>query len=114
MPHWRSMTDREHLFAYDLQGKDFTVKIAKVVAGTLVANGGKKTKKPIVYFDGAEKGLALNSTNAKVIAGFYSNDTDKWIGKSITLYPTTTEMNGETVECIRVRNVQPKSVEVKS
>ncbi len=32
---------------------------------------------------------------------------DKWLGKKITLYASTTEVGGETVECIRVRNKVP-------
>jgi hypothetical protein len=32
---------------------------------------------------------------------------DKWVGKTITLYPTTTSMAGRTVECIRIRPTKP-------
>lgn len=107
MPHWKSMTERDYIFAFDLNGKDVAVTISRVEAGVLASAGGRKTKKPIVYFDGKEKGLALNSTNAKTIAAMYGNYTEKWIGKSITLYPTTTQMGGETVECIRIRPSAP-------
>lgn len=108
MPHWKSLTDRQFLYAFDLGGKDATVKIARVEAGELTAVGGRKSKKPIVYFDGKDKGLVLNSTNAKTIAALYTNYTEKWIGRSVTLYPSTTEMAGETVECIRIRPGVPK------
>jgi uncharacterized protein (DUF697 family) len=107
MPHWKSMTDRDYIFAFDLDGRDVVVTISKVVAGELASTGGRKTKKPIVYFDGKEKGLALNATNAKSIAALYGNYTEKWVGRSITIYPTTTQMGGETVECIRVRPSVP-------
>lgn len=103
MPHWKSMMDRDYIFAFDLNGKEVTVTISRVEAGTLNGSSGRKAKKPIVYFEGKEKGLALNSTNCKTVAKLYGNYTEKWIGKQITLYPTTTEMAGETVECIRVR-----------
>lgn len=105
--HWKSMTERSFIYAFDLAGKDVHVKIAKVVAGELTAAGGRKSKKPLVYFDGKEKPLALNATNAKTIATLYGNYVEKWIGKWITLYPTTTEMAGETCEAIRVRPVAP-------
>lgn len=107
--HWKSYMDRDYIFAFDLNGKDVTVTIAKVVAGTLVGQGGRKAKKPILYFDGKEKGLALNSTNAKIIAALFGNFVEKWIGQSITLYPTTTTMGSDTVDCIRVRPNAPKS-----
>lgn len=110
MPHWKSMMDRDFIFAFDLNGQDVTVTISKVVAGTLVGSGGRKTKKPVLYFEGKEKGLALNTTNAKIIAGMYSNMTEQWVGQRITIFPTTTTMGGETVECIRVRPVVPKEV----
>lgn len=106
--HWKSMTDREFIYAFDLAGRDVTVKIARVTQGELASAGGRKTKKPVVFFEGKEKGLALNSTNAKTISGMYGNYVEKWIGQPITLYPTTTQMGGETVECIRVRPVVPK------
>ena len=101
--HWRAMTDREFLFAYDLQGRDVTVTISRVVAGQLTDQNGRKSKKPVVFFEGKDKGLALNSTNAKTIAALYGNYVEAWVGKSITIYPTTTKMAGEVVECIRVR-----------
>lgn len=103
MPHWKSMMDRDFIFAFDLNGKEVTVTISRVEAGTLNGSSGRKAKKPIVYFEGKEKGLALNATNCKTVAKLYGNYTEKWIGKQITIYPTTTDMAGETVECIRVR-----------
>lgn len=108
MPHWKSMMDRDYIFAFDLNGKDVVVEISRVVAGELVSTGGRKTKKPVAFFKGKEKGLALNSTNCKVIATLYGNDTTAWVGRSVTLYPTTTTMGGDTVDCIRVRPSIPR------
>lgn len=108
MPHWKSMMDRDFIFAFDLNGKEVAVTISRVEAGTLSGSGGRKAKKPVVYFEGKEKGLALNATNCKTIAKLYGNYTEKWIGKQVTLYPTTTEMAGETVECIRIRPTAPR------
>ena len=106
--HWKSMTERDYIFAFDLNGKDVTVEISRVVAGELTSAGGRKTKKPVVFFKGKEKGLALNATNAKAIASLYGNYVEKWVGQSVTLYPTTTQMGGDTVECIRVRPSIPR------
>lgn len=108
MADFRTMYDREYIFAYDLQGKDVTLQIARVSPGTLTGTGGKKSKKPVVYFDGKERGLALCKTNGKVIAAMYGTDTEQWVGKLITIYPTTTTFGPETVECIRVRPTVPK------
>ena len=109
MPHYKSMFDeKEYLFAFDLQNKEVTVEIAKVEAGTITGEQGRKSKKPLVSFKGAKKKLALNKTNGKTIASLYGNDTSMWIGKLITIYPTTTTFGSETVECIRVRPVAPQ------
>jgi len=107
MAHWKSMMDRDFIFAFDLAGKDVTVTINRVTAGELTGSSGRKAKKPVAYFEGKERGLALNATNCKTIAALYGNDTDGWSGKKITLYPTVTQMGGETVECIRVRATKP-------
>ncbi len=105
----RKLYDKAYIYSYDLEGRDVTVTIEKVAGGTLVGTGGTKNKKPVVFFKGTEKGLALNITNARVIAGMYGGfESDKWLGKKITLYPTTTTFGSQTVECIRIRNVVPK------
>jgi hypothetical protein len=103
--HWKSMMERDYLYAFDLQGKDVTLTIEKVTGGQLTGTGGKKTKKPLCYFRESQSGkpLALNSTNCKTIASLYGNDTDQWVGKRITIFPTTTQFGGDEVECIRVR-----------
>lgn len=105
----RKLFDKEYLYAYDLEGKDVTVVIESVKGGTLVGTGGKSNKKPVLRFKGKEKALALNITNARVIAALYGGfDAELWIGKAVTLYPTTTTFGAQTVDCIRVRNVKPK------
>jgi hypothetical protein len=103
MTDYRTLYSKDYVAAYDLGGKDVTVTITKVIAGDLTDNKGKKTKKPLVYFEGAEKALVLNATNGKTIAGMYGNICEDWIGKRITMFPTTTDVGGETKECIRVR-----------
>jgi len=108
--HWKSLFDAsEFLFAHDLNGKDVTVQIEKVTAGQIQGEKGRKNKKPVVAFRGKSKRLALNKTNSRVIAKLYGNDVEQWAGKWITIYPTTTDFGGETVECIRVRPRVPQA-----
>jgi hypothetical protein len=124
---FRKFFDKDFLKAYDLDGKDTTVTIEKVVGGEVTGEGGKKSKNPIASFVGARKRFVLNSTNGKTIASLYGNDVSAWKGKRITLYPTTTKFGSETRECIRVRpkvpgsgpdtpmpDVQPPSEEVQA
>jgi hypothetical protein len=107
--HYKEFFDQsEWLFFHDLKGKDVTVTIEGVSQGVLIGDGNKKSKKPAVAFVGAKKRLALNKTNAKTIAAMYGSDTTNWVGKRITLYPTTTTFGRDTVECVRVRPSIPK------
>lgn len=105
----RKMYDKDFLYAYDLEGRDVTVTIERVTQGTLTGKGGKSNKKPVLYFRGTTKGLGLNITNARTIAALYGSfDSEAWVGKRITLYPTTTTFGSETMDCIRIRNYLPK------
>ena len=108
--HYMTMFDRDYLGHFDLQGHEVTVTISKVLGGNLTAQGGRKSKKPIVYFEGKEKGLICNKTNSKTIAGMYGNYVEAWVGKRITLYVSTTNNpdGSGSVECIRIRPVKPK------
>lgn len=109
---YRAMFDKQHLGAWDLadretgKPRDVTLTIEKVHAGT-VGHGQKASKKPVISFRGTKKTLACNVTNAAAIAGMYGNNTTKWIGQKITLYPTTTTFGRETVDCVRVRTRAP-------
>lgn len=103
------MYDKEYLGEWDLQGRDVTVTIARVTPGELhVQESNKKKKSPLVYFDGKEKALVCNHTNGATIAQMYGPKTEGWIGKSITLFPSTTHSPKGVVPCIRVRPEVPK------
>lgn len=99
------MFDSAYIGAWDLQGKDVTVTIARVVAGELAKAGtSKKDKAPIIYFENREKGMVLNKTNMRIIASIYGGFKVKtWIGKQIVLFATTCQFGPNTVDCIRVR-----------
>lgn len=115
MPDYRKMyDDKEHLYAFDLDGiGDRTLEIVSVSRGELTGENNRKSKKPIVTFAGESKKLALNKTNGKTIAALYGKDTDRWVGELITIYPTTTEFGGKTVDCIRVRPERPERSEAR-
>lgn len=110
MTHYRQLYDRDYLGAWDLpENKDVVVTIEKAVGGELTGNGGKKAKKPIISFVGKEKKFVCNVTNAKAIAGLYGNHVEKWAGKKIALYISTTRdpSTGGDTPCIRVRPQAP-------
>lgn len=109
MADYRTMFDERWLKAWDLAGREWTLIIRKVEAGVLEdARRRKKDRKPVVHFRGARKPLALNKTNAKTIAALYGNDTDRWVGKLVTLYQAKTSFGDEQdIDCIRIRPREP-------
>ncbi len=106
MSNYALLFPSKWLAAADLMGDDRIVQVKQIIPSEEV--GQSKDKRPVVYFQGVEKGLVLNKTNAKRIAKLYGPDTDKWIGKSITLYPSECDFGDETVPCLRVRPEAPQ------
>ena len=90
-----------YIKASDLNDSSLVVTIREVKVEQV---GRDKDTKMVLYFQGKEKGMVLNKTNARKIAEIAgSQDTDDWQGTQILIYPTETEFAGETVECIRVK-----------
>src|SRR3990167_11326452 len=85
-----------YLKAADLKGRQVPVSIERVEMEDV---GGDH--KPVVYFQGAERGLVLNKTNANIIADMYGQETDQWAGKRIVLYPARVEFQGKLGDAIR-------------
>jgi hypothetical protein len=92
-----------YIGAADCKGKDVSLTIENVQIDELMLVGGKKQKKPVLYFEKTVKMLVLNKTNATVISEQHGTEAKGWIGKRITIYPTTTRCKGKTVPCVRVR-----------
>ena len=91
----------KYLKAADLQGRQVTVKI-RSAEQELMGND----RKLVVYFDGKEKGLVCNKTNANNIAHLYGQDTNDWTGNEITLFEAMVDFQGKTVPSIRVKSPQ--------
>ena len=94
----------KYLKAADLGGKSYRMTIASVAVEN-IGTAEKPAFKPVAYFGGAQKGLALNKTNAYAIGHAYGMETDGWTGKSVEMYPDTTMFNGQATPCIRVRPI---------
>lgn len=87
-----------YLKAADLQGRKVGVTIREV---SLEDIGGEH--KPVLYFEGKDKGVVLNKTNANMIAEIAgTEETDDWSGVRIILKPDRTDFQGKRVDCIRV------------
>jgi len=108
------MFPSNYIGAADLKGKDVTLTVENVQLDELMLVGGKKQKKPVLYFQKTPKMLVLNKTNAKTIADLLGTEMKAWIGKRVTFYPTETKLKGKgkTVPCVRVREQAPASAPV--
>lgn len=94
----------KYLRASDLQGHTVRVTITNV---EMVSMRDPRTRqenlKAVVHFEGKQKGLVLNKTNASTIAASLGDETDEWIGREITLYPAQVSVGGTQKDCIKVR-----------
>lgn len=98
-----------YLKAKDLQGKETTVRIARVV---LEPFGRTREPLPVVYFVGKAKGLKLNITMAQAIAQIAGTpETDAWTGVAVGLYPTSADFGTQSYPVVRVKTPKPQAVE---
>jgi arabinogalactan endo-1,4-beta-galactosidase len=87
----------DYLRAVDVEGE-----LTLVMSGVEMQKLGDDNK-PVLYFDGKEKGMVLNKTNAGTISELYGDDTDDWKGEAITLFSAMVSFQGKTVPSIRVK-----------
>ncbi len=97
------------LKAEDLKGRTVKVKIKKVDIEEI---GQDKDQKAVAYFDGVERGLVLNKTNAFAIAEIHGDPTDDWTGKEIEIFSMMVPYQGQNVAAIRIRAVAEPAVPI--
>lgn len=112
-PDIRAYFDSQVFRVWHLGGKERTFRIVDVARVTSEFRG-KLQQQPLLFLENRRgerhpMPLALNRTNQRTLSGLYGNNPKHWIGKTFTMYPTTTELAGEQVECIRVRPQIPQS-----
>jgi hypothetical protein len=86
----------DYLRAADLQGQKLLLKMSRVEMRDM----GEEVK-PVLFFEGKEKGLVLNKTNANTIATAYGDETGDWVGAEIVLFETPVEYQGQRRPGIR-------------
>ncbi len=103
------MFPSKYIKASDLGDSKPVVKIARIAVEQLGNDEEGKDSKPVVYFEGKEKGLVCNKTNWSTIVNLYGNETDNWIGKPIRLQTAEVAFKGKMTMAIRVSLIKPES-----
>ena len=100
-----------YLTSGDVEGKRFTATI-KSVEFCKMSDGQEK---PVAFFEKMKKGVVLNKTKGKLIAELAkSKKFDDWVGVSVDIYGSTTDLRGEEVPCIKfARTDKQKAQQVK-
>ena len=66
-----------------------------------------ETRKPVMYFQRAKRGLIINRTNWRAIADLYGDESDDWTGKRITLVSMMVDAYGKQTRAVRVKPARP-------
>jgi hypothetical protein len=106
--HWRKLQDNKYLGAYAIaEGADLVVTIKDVKRELIDASEGHVEDACVAYLEGGLLPWIVNITNAKSIARLHGEFIEDWVGKTVTLYKDQTKLDGELVDCIRVKAERP-------
>lgn len=94
-----------------LKAADLQNKTVKLTIRTVIEEKMGSDIRPVLYFQGKDKGMVLNKTNAMTIAQMFGPETDNWQGGDIEVFPAFVDYQGKQVQGLRVRmpvrQVQP-------
>lgn len=90
----------KYVSSADLQGQEVPVVMSHVALED-IEDG--KDKLPVLYFQGMQKGLVLNKTNAKTLSDSFGPETDAWSGRGIILFSMKVQFGKDIVDGIRVK-----------
>lgn len=95
----------KYLKSSDIDGlptKEATVLISSVMIED-VGTQQAPEHKPIVHFQGADKGMVLNKTNALAMEMAFGPETDRWIGQKVVVFTQPVMFQGKQVQGLRLR-----------
>lgn len=93
------MIPSKFLKADDLDG-DVTVTIDRLANEEVGKEGEHRW---VLYFREKPKGLVANVTNLRALEAAYGDESDDWIGESITLFTMPVQYAGRTFQGVRER-----------
>jgi hypothetical protein len=95
----------KYLSAADLKGQQRRAKIGKTDVADFKEKNGASKRKYVLYFEGEDKVMVLNKTNAQKLASTYGKDRASWVGQHVELYSETTSFG----EGLRLRPLRKAS-----
>ena len=104
-----SMYGSKYLGVPDLKGQRPRRTIGKVEVAELKEKDGTTKHKRVVYFEGEDKALVLNKTNAVKLAMAFGKESADWIGARVELYSEMTSLGKEGVRLQPLRTVAKAS-----
>lgn len=96
------LTPSKYIKAASLGGRDRTVTITGVKIEELEREDNTKEARGLISLAETPKRWVLNVTNVKALVQMFGRETDKWLGRKVTLFPEPNEMS-ESGFAIRVR-----------
>jgi hypothetical protein len=87
----------KYLKAADLVGKTVNVTVGQVEDVKF-----EQGLKPVLTFDGKDKGLVVNATNFDILSDAFGGYTENWVGKLITVAGEKITVKGVRTDTIKV------------
>lgn len=100
------MFESKYLKSADLIRNGRNLEVTVVIDGVQmegIEDGGETKQKPILYFQGKQKGMVMNRTNGLAISEAYGGDSDAWHGKQIILFVMKVQGPNGITDGLRVR-----------
>jgi len=99
---YSEMYPNRFLKADMLKGAKVTLTIKNITGEGLMGGEGDANLEWVVSFAERPLEFVMNKTNAFCLYRMFGGDPHSWIGRRITLYPTTTMAFGAKHDCLRV------------
>lgn len=101
-----SLYPSKYLKSDDLKGH----RVRAVIEDVVVEEMADGSSKPVLRFQGRQKGMVLNKTNANVLAAAFGPETSAWHGREVELFSQMVSFKGTTTPGLRLAVVQPVEV----
>ena len=100
-----AMYGSKYLGVPDLKGQRPRRTIGKVEVAELKEKDGSTKRKRVLYFEGEDKALVLNKTNAVKLAMAFGKESADWVGARVELYSEMTSLGKEGVRLQPLKTV---------